>query len=133
MTRPVPFPMRFRPLAIAALVLAAACESSVNPTTALNGVWRSPAVVPGSYVSLSLAAKDPGAALTGTGTQFVEAGMPQPFSVTGDYQGQSIRLTLVFSAGDTAVYSGYLASSTHIAGTVQRTGQGAYLQDFYKQ
>jgi hypothetical protein len=123
----------FRPLALAALVLAAACESSVNPTTALNGDWRSPAAVPGSYVTLSLAARDPGAALSGSGTQFIEAGRPQPFAVSGDYQGQAIRLTMVFSAGDTAVYSGYLASSTHIAGTVLRTGQGAYLQDFYKQ
>jgi hypothetical protein len=114
-----------------AAVLTVACDSGFSPTAALAGTWVSPSSIPGSYTTMTLAASD--ATVTGNGTKFIEAGAPAPFTVSGSRQGLSIKIALVFASSDTAFYAGHLVTAAHLTGTLTRTGQAPFSQDFFKQ
>ncbi len=114
-----------------AATLLAACDAGFSPTAALTGSWISPTMIPGTYTVLSLTASD--TLVTGNGTQFIEAGLPAPFSVSGSLTGISVRLVFTFGPSDTAVYLAQLVTAERLVGTTTRAGQPPLTQVFDKQ
>ena len=93
---------------VAALVVTSGCDKSptgspqVNPAVAGN--WISRSAIPGSGLNMTLNVTN--GIVTGTGTQFVEAGAPRPFSVTGTAQSLHFALVFHYDADGEATYTG---------------------------
>jgi hypothetical protein len=87
-----------RKVYLAGILLAASCGSGEAPSIA--GSWREPPVVPGSFFEMTLLAD--GNQVAGTGVSHVEAGMDQPFAVSGT----QTQLVLTFTtSGQTQTFA----------------------------
>jgi hypothetical protein len=102
---------------------SAACGSSFDPSTALDGTWMlTPPGVPGSGLHFSIS--DDGGTVSGSGERLIEAGPTLPFTVSGTQQGDAVSLTLAYPTGGPDTFSGRLTDATHLTGTL-RTAEGA--------
>lgn len=71
--------------------------------------------------------------VAGAGTKFIEAGAPAPFRVEGRRHGLGLTLSLVFAPNDTLTYTAHLVTDVHLTGTLTRSGQEPYGEDFFKR
>lgn len=112
-------------LAIIALAAGtAACGSSFDPSTALDGAWAlTPAGVPGSGIRFTLA--DDGGQVTGTGARFIEAGPTLAFTVSGTQDGNEITLHFNYASGEPDDFTGRLTDATHLKGALHVGGDGS--------
>ena len=109
--------------AIMLTVGSAACGSSFDPSTALDGTWLlTPSGVPGS--GLHFAISDDGGTLSGSGERLIEAGPTLAFTVSGTQQGDSVSLVFAYPTGGPDTFSGRLTDATHLMGTL-RSADGA--------
>lgn len=107
----------------------AAPARTSNPT--LTGAWGT-AYSAGSFVELRLHAA--GGAITGAGREFRSGSFYDTLSIVGEYSDSSaLRLTVTYTNGDTAQYTGVALTPTLMVGTWS-TGSLGYMpfdRDFY--
>lgn len=122
--------------ATAAAVLAACQESksmapAPTPNPALTGAWGTVSSS-GSFVEFRLRAA--GGAITGAGREFRSASFYDSLAISGEYSDTAaFRLTIAYTNGDTAHYTGVALTPTLMVGTWSSGpfDYGPFDRDFY--